>query len=115
MLHGTWGFAILCSDKPDEIYCTTNGSPLLIGKTDNYAMIVSEQSAFSESITNYIVLKNMDICVINNQLFIETRQFYNKLKQKTFEKTRWSKSFDSDMLAMSPPRILAHSGHTETQ
>jgi glucosamine--fructose-6-phosphate aminotransferase (isomerizing) len=85
MLHGTWGFAILCSDKPDEIYCTTNGNPLLIGKTDNYAMIVSEQSAFSESITNYIVLKNMDICVINTQLFIETRQFYNKLKQKTFE------------------------------
>ena len=85
MLHGTWGFAILCSDKPDEIYCTTNGSPLLIGKTDNYAMIVSEQSAFSDSITNYIVLKNMDICVINNKLFIETRHFYNKLKQKTFE------------------------------
>ena len=87
MLQGTWGLAILCSDKPDEIYCTRSGSPLLIGHTDDYAMIVSEQSAFSESITDYIVLRNMDICVIkktNGILFVETRHVY-KLKQKTNE------------------------------
>lgn len=87
MMQGTWGLAVLCSDKPDELYCTRNGSPLLIGQTDEYAMIVSEQSAFSESITDYIVLRNMDICVIkknSDKIFIETRHVY-QLKQKTIE------------------------------
>ena len=87
MMQGTWGLAVLCSDKPDELYCTRNGSPLLIGQTDEYVMIVSEQSAFSESITDYIVLRNMDICVIkkkSDKIFIETRHVY-QLKQKTIE------------------------------
>jgi glucosamine--fructose-6-phosphate aminotransferase (isomerizing) len=85
MLHGTWGLAIICVDKPYEIYCTRNGSPLLVGQSDNYAMVVSEQSAFTNLITDYIVLKNMDICVIKTNksiITIETRHIY-KLNKKT--------------------------------
>ena len=85
VLHGTWGLAIICIDKPDEIYCTRNGSPLLVGQSDNYAMVVSEQSAFTNLITDYIVLKNMDICVIKTNksiITIETRHIY-KLNKKT--------------------------------
>jgi glucosamine--fructose-6-phosphate aminotransferase (isomerizing) len=85
VLHGTWGLAIICLDKPDEIYCTRNGSPLLVGQSDNYAMVVSEQSAFTALITDYIVLKNMDICVIKKNdsvISIETRHVY-KLSKKT--------------------------------
>jgi len=85
MLHGTWGLAIICVDKLDEIYCTRNGSPLLVGQSDNYAMVVSEQSAFTNLITDYIVLKNMDICVIKTNksiITIETRHIY-KLNKKT--------------------------------
>lgn len=88
MLHGTWGLAILCLDKPDEIYCTRNGSPLLVGQTDNYAMIVSEQTAFTNIITEYIVLKNMDICVIKNKksvITIETRHIYKLSKKSHIE------------------------------
>lgn len=84
VLHGTWGLAIICIDKPDEIYCTRNGSPLLVGQSDNYAMVVSEQSAFTHLITEYIVLKNMDICVIKKNksvITIETRHIY-KLSKK---------------------------------
>ena len=84
VLHGTWGLAIICIDKPDEIYCTRNGSPLLVGQSDNYAMVVSEQSAFTHLITEYIVLKNMDVCVIKKNksvITIETRHIY-KLSKK---------------------------------
>jgi glucosamine--fructose-6-phosphate aminotransferase (isomerizing) len=92
LLQGTWGLVILCSDTPDSMYCTRRGSPLLIGmhigQTDGHVMIVSEQSALSESITEFIVLHDMDICVIKKNagdLFIETRNRY-ELKQKTAER-----------------------------
>jgi glucosamine--fructose-6-phosphate aminotransferase (isomerizing) len=48
-------------------------------------MVVSEQSAFTNLITDYIVLKNMDICVIKTNksiITIETRHIY-KLNKKT--------------------------------
>jgi hypothetical protein len=48
-------------------------------------MIVSEQTAFTNLITEYIVLKNMDRCVIKNKksvITIETRHIY-KLSKKS--------------------------------
>lgn len=63
-LEGTWGLAILCIDTPNIIYCTRHGSPLLVGYDDNCAIIVSEKSGFCNKICNYFVLKNYDICTI---------------------------------------------------
>ena len=91
LLQGTWGLVILCSDTPDDMYCTRRCSPLLIGshigQTDGHVMVVSEPSALSESITEFIVLIDMDICVIKRNagdLFIETINPH-ELKQKTAE------------------------------
>ena len=58
MLEGTWGLCIICVDNPDALYCTKNGSPILVGLTDNYAMAVSEQSAFDIDIKKYIIYDN---------------------------------------------------------
>jgi glucosamine--fructose-6-phosphate aminotransferase (isomerizing) len=66
-LEGTWGLAIMCIDNDNELYCTKNGSPLLIGQTKDYAMVTSEQSGFNNEINQYIVLNNYDICVIKNK------------------------------------------------
>jgi glucosamine--fructose-6-phosphate aminotransferase (isomerizing) len=77
-LEGTWGLVIMCVDNEDELYCTKNGSPLLIGQTDNYVMATSEQSGFNEKIKNYIVLNNYDVCVIKrdiNKIIIHVRCF----------------------------------------
>lgn len=63
-LEGTWGLAILCIDTPNTIYCTRHGSPLLVGYDDNCAIITSEKSGFCNKIPNYFVLKNFDICTI---------------------------------------------------
>jgi len=82
-LEGTWGLAIMCIDSPTELYCTRNGSPILIGQSDDYVMVVSEQSGFTSDIEDYIVLKNYDICLIkkdNNIISIETRHSYKSKK-----------------------------------
>lgn len=79
LLYGTWGLAILCIDSPDTIYCTKHGSPLLVTCNDDYAIISSEQSGFSNYVSNYFVLKNYDICVIQkefNKINIKTNHSY---------------------------------------
>lgn len=65
-LEGTWGLAIMCIDYPNELYCTKNGSPILVGQGENYVMITSEQSGFNNGIISYIILNNYDVCVIKN-------------------------------------------------
>ena len=79
-LEGTWGLVIMCCDYENELYCTKNGSPLLIGQTDNYVMATSEQSGFNEKITQYFVLNNYDVCVITknkNKISVNTTHNYN--------------------------------------
>jgi glucosamine--fructose-6-phosphate aminotransferase (isomerizing) len=64
MLEGTWGLCILFANNPNILYCTKNGSPLLVGLNEHCVMAVSEQSAFDEKISKYIILNNHDICII---------------------------------------------------
>ena len=64
LLEGTWGLAILCRLEPNKLYATRHGSPIVVSVNENMAMITSEQSGFSGMVSNYIVLRNRDICVI---------------------------------------------------
>jgi len=70
LLQGTYGLCIMFNGT-DNIYAVKNGSPLLIGETDNKIIISSETSGFCKEVNNYISLepKNV-ICVsysgINN-------------------------------------------------
>jgi glucosamine--fructose-6-phosphate aminotransferase (isomerizing) len=66
-LHGTYGLIIINIDEPDVLYCVRNGSPLLIGNTDEYCIITSEQSGFCNMVNNYITLNNDDICTISKR------------------------------------------------
>lgn len=61
-IHGTFAFIIFNKNTPNKLYCCRRGSPLLIGYTEDYVMIVSEQSGFSSNMNTYIVLNNDDIC-----------------------------------------------------
>lgn len=79
-MEGTWGLVIMCAQYPDHLFCTKNGSPILIGKTDDYVMAVSEQSGFNEDIKKYIVLNNYDVCtikLIDNAIDIQTTHRYD--------------------------------------
>lgn len=41
-LQGTWGLAVIHRDFADQIICARNGSPLLVGCTENEVFVASE-------------------------------------------------------------------------
>lgn len=63
-LSGTFALAIVCIDSPNSIYCIRQGSPLLIGLSEKFAIIASEQTGFNEEIEDYYVLDNNNLCII---------------------------------------------------
>ena len=67
-LRGTYGIILVDVETPNHLFCVRNGSPLLVGKTDNTVLITSEQSGFCNQVSNYITLNNDDICVISLSL-----------------------------------------------
>ena len=66
-LEGTWALAIMCKDKPDNLYCARHGSPLLIGFGEDYLMIASEQAGFCGVVNNYVCLNNNDLTVLRRR------------------------------------------------
>lgn len=84
MLKGTWGLVIATIHHPNTLFCTRFGSPLLVGYSENSALIVSEQSGFCGRVQNYFVLNNNDLCVIertiDDSVKIETDKKYNNYK-----------------------------------
>ena len=83
-LQGTWGLVILCKEEPNKLFCTRKGSPLLVSKQDNLAIIASEQSAFCNKTNNYIALENEDICILqldndSDTISMKTKHRYRSL------------------------------------
>lgn len=66
-LQGTWALAIMCKDKPDNLYCARHGSSLLIGFGEDYLMIASEQAGFCGAVNNYVCLNNNDLTVLRRR------------------------------------------------
>jgi glucosamine--fructose-6-phosphate aminotransferase (isomerizing) len=82
-LNGTYGLIIQSLYEPNKLFCVRNGSPLLIGQTDDRVVITSEQSGFCNMVSNYITLNNDDICIIEqtgSQINITTNHIYLKKK-----------------------------------
>ncbi len=73
-LQGTYGIIVMHIEEPTTLYTVRNGSPILVGLTDNYAIITSEQSGFCNKVNNYITLNNEDICILN----LETKRINMK-------------------------------------
>lgn len=76
LIEGTYALIILSKDNPDQLYCIRKGSPLLIGKHNDYIIIASEKSAFQKLIDNYFYLENNDIIIISKDLNINTNNKY---------------------------------------
>jgi glutamine---fructose-6-phosphate transaminase (isomerizing) len=64
-LHGTWGLAIITTETPNKLYLCKNGSPLVVGCDDNFALVASESSAVLNHVKNYFLLKNNEIICIS--------------------------------------------------
>jgi len=84
-LEGTWGLAITCINEPNKLYATRHGSPILVGHTNELAIVTSEQSGFCNQVKNYFILQNMDICMIEkkgNKVDVYTNETYEVKKIK---------------------------------
>ena len=82
-LEGTWGLAILCKDESNKLYATRHGSPIVVSVNDNMAIVTSEQSGFCNLVSNYMVLNNYDICVLENidgKITMSSKESYNPTK-----------------------------------
>jgi len=62
--EGTWGLCVLCSDSPDELIVACNGSPMVIGLSDDRTFVASETSAFNRHTKNFISMKDGEIGVL---------------------------------------------------
>ena len=67
-LEGTYALIIINKNENNKLYAVRNGSPLLIGKENNMAIITSEQSGFCNKVNKYITLENKDICILEKKL-----------------------------------------------
>ncbi len=76
-LHGTWALAILCRHTPSTLYLCKNGSPLLLGFSEDELMVASEVAGFCNVVKQYIILANHDIISVNfqNLGYIECPRF----------------------------------------
>ena len=80
ILSGTYGLIILNNDENNKMYCVRNGSPLLLGYNEEYAIITSEQSGFCNKVNTYLTLHNDDIACIelnNNKLDVKYNSTYD--------------------------------------
>ena len=80
-LMGTYGLIIQSTKEPQKLFCVRNGSPLLIGQSEDRIIVTSEQNGFCNLVNNYITLKNEDICVIertSDNISVTTKHVYLK-------------------------------------
>jgi glucosamine--fructose-6-phosphate aminotransferase (isomerizing) len=78
-LRGTYGLLVQSVYEPNKLFCVRNGSPLLIGQSEDRVIVTSEQSGFCNMVNNYITLHPDDICVIEKQsdkLIVTTTHTY---------------------------------------
>jgi glucosamine--fructose-6-phosphate aminotransferase (isomerizing) len=63
-LSGTWAIVIMFLNTPNKLYLCKNGSPLVLGVDNKFALISSEQISLSKYFNNYITLNDGDIVTI---------------------------------------------------
>lgn len=72
-LTGTFAFGILCSDFPDKIFATAQGSPLVAVKGATGCWITSDLGAINEKSGEVYRIANGEICEISKDSIL----FYN--------------------------------------
>lgn len=91
-LEGTWAIVVLYKHTPDKLYVCKNGSPLVMGIDDTFALISSEQLPLSRYFNNYYILNDGDVITItksNGKIMFPDRLNYqeNSIQNKITETT----------------------------
>lgn len=64
LIEGSYAFGLVDQSNPDVLYAAKNKSPLLIGKGDNFNVIVSDAMASIEYTNEYIEIKDKEMITI---------------------------------------------------
>jgi glucosamine--fructose-6-phosphate aminotransferase (isomerizing) len=68
-LHGTFGFAIMCSDYPGMLIGAKKGSPLILGVGDGEFILASDAAAIIEHTTQAIYMSDNEMVSITPEGF----------------------------------------------
>jgi glucosamine--fructose-6-phosphate aminotransferase (isomerizing) len=71
-VEGTYGIAVLCLDRPDEIVAARKASPLILGVGDQEYLIASDASALVGRTQNVVYLKDGELVHITGKEFAIT-------------------------------------------
>eukprot|EP00475_Leptophrys_vorax_P020735 TRINITY_DN2845_c0_g1_i1.p1 TRINITY_DN2845_c0_g1~~TRINITY_DN2845_c0_g1_i1.p1 ORF type:complete len:694 (-),score=188.66 TRINITY_DN2845_c0_g1_i1:41-2122(-) len=66
-LEGTWGLALIASEKPDQIIAARHGSPVLVGIAKDKVFVASDHKAFLKYTSEYIELNDNEVAVLSPQ------------------------------------------------
>ena len=88
-LHGTFGFAILCSDFPDMLIGAKKGSPLILGVGSGEFILASDAAAIVEHTTQAIYLSDNEMVCITPQGF-HTKTIDNVTISKSLKEIEFS-------------------------
>ncbi|MCF7976253.1 MAG: glutamine--fructose-6-phosphate transaminase (isomerizing) [Phycisphaerae bacterium] len=87
-LHGTFGFAILCSDYPNMLIGAKKGSPLILGVGSDEFILASDAAAIVEHTTQAIYMSDNEMVCITPEGFqtktIDNVAISKKLKEIEF-------------------------------
>lgn len=63
-LIGTWGLVVMQTGNAEEFVCARNGSPLLIGCSEDAVVIGSESSALASHSNTYVPLRDGEVVTV---------------------------------------------------
>lgn len=84
-LQGTYALVIIDLLDKNRLYCIRNGSPLLVGITDQLAMVTSEVSGFNNEMVDYHVLDNNNLCILEKVTEGDVPSIKIRTQRNTFE------------------------------
>jgi len=79
LLKGSWAISLISTLEPNKLYCICNGVPLLVGYGNNFMMVASEKNGFLNYVSEYIVINDNDLIVLeknNNTVIINKKIDY---------------------------------------
>lgn len=63
-LEGTWGLVVIHKDAPQQLIAARNGSPLVVGISDQGMFVASEVTAFMRHTSQFIPLADGELCTV---------------------------------------------------
>ena len=88
-LHGTFGFAIMCSDYPDMLIGAKKGSPLILGVGNEEFILASDAAAIVEHTTQAIYMSDNEMVCITPEGF-HTKTIANVSISKSLKEIEFS-------------------------